>query len=311
MNTYIAKLNLRAMAFRRRIQNRVLLRGGVALALFVLAAAPAEAASFAGTQTGPTEWTYTLTYDPLDNYAVCPAPGNVATITLSGLVGVVAATPPTSTDFDPPGGYLDTINLAWIPQVSGGGTVVTWTHLGPGTGNFSVPKHVYGFKVFTATPAVNGAVNVASDGFSFDVSVIGPCPVQPKDDRDFTGTTDGPVGLVGIRVVPIDVKPGSFPNSINMLSQGTIPVAILSTASFQAPTEVDRSSLTFGRTGNEQSLAFCTGAEDVNNDGLLDLVCHFFTRSTGFQPGDSQGILKGQTVIATPILGTDSVRIVK
>src|SRR5215470_10687424 len=93
------------------------------LVLVALVAAPAEAASFTGTQTGPTEWTYTLTYDPLDNYAVCPPPGNIATITLSGLAGVVSATLPSSTDFDPPGGFLDLVNLEWIPQLSGGGTV--------------------------------------------------------------------------------------------------------------------------------------------------------------------------------------------
>lgn len=186
----------------KRIQNRVPL-AVVAVALLVLAAAPAEAASFVGTQTGPTEWTYTLTYDPLDNYAVCPAPGNVATITLTGLVGVVSATAPTSTDFpDAPGGFLDTINLAWTPVVSGGGTVVTWTHLGPGTGNFGDAKHVFGFKVFTAAPAANGTVNVASDGFSIDVSVIGPCPVQPADDRDFAATTNGPAGTQIVHTFP-------------------------------------------------------------------------------------------------------------
>ncbi len=166
---------------------------GAALALFVLAAAPAHAASFVGTQTGPNEWTYTLTYHPQDNYAVCPAPGNVATVTLSGLRGVASATPPTAISEG-----LPSTNLDWTAQVSGGGTVVTWTHQGPGTGNFGVPMQVFGFRVLTATPAVNGTVNATSDGFSIDVSVTGPCPVQPADDRDFIATmTNGPVAAVG------------------------------------------------------------------------------------------------------------------
>ena len=169
------------------------LRAGWILAFLVFAAAPAHAASFVGTQTGPNEWTYALTYHPLDNYAVCPAPGNVATITLSGLRGVASATPPTSLSEE-----LSPINLAWVPQVSGGGTVVTWTHQGAGTGNFGVATHVFGFKVITATPAVNGTVNATSDGFSIDVSVTGPCPVQPADDRDFIATmTNGPVAAAG------------------------------------------------------------------------------------------------------------------
>ena len=173
----------------RSIRCCSLMLGALVLALHTLAAAPAEAASFVGTQTGPTEWTYTLTYDPLDNYAVCT---EVATITLSGLSGVVSATAPTSTDFETE--FHDTINLQWVPVVSNGGTVVTWTHVGPGTGNFGVAKHVFGFKVITGAPAVDGTVNAASDGFMFDVGFEPGCPGQPEHDRDFAGTTNGPVG---------------------------------------------------------------------------------------------------------------------
>ena len=185
-------MNSDDLKLSKRIQHLVPLPVMLTLALLVLVPASAGAASFAGTQTGPTEWTYTLTFDPFDNYAVCPPPGDVATITLSGLAGVVAATPPTSTDF-PPGSLVDSLNLQWMPQVSNGGTVVTWTHQGLGTGNFDIPKHAFGLKVITGAPAVNGTVNRASDGISVDVSVTGPCPVQPADDRDFTGTTNGPV----------------------------------------------------------------------------------------------------------------------
>lgn len=117
--------------------------------------------------------------------------------------------------------------------------------------------------------------------------------------------------------VDLDIKPGSDLNSINPRSKGTIPVAILSTESFNAPEQVDKDSLTFGRTGDEESLhrrgrsgvSNCS-AEDVNDDNLLDLVCHFETLKTDFQEGDTDGILKGQTVDGTPIEGQDSVRIV-
>jgi hypothetical protein len=76
----------------------------------------------------------------------------------------------------------------------------------------------------------------------------------------------------------IDIKPGGFPNSINRGSKGSIPVAVLSSPTFGAPSIVDTTSLTFGRTGNETSLDFCSSTpEDVNGDGLLDVICHFKT----------------------------------
>jgi hypothetical protein len=112
-------------------------------------------------------------------------------------------------------------------------------------------------------------------------------------------------------LVGIDIKPGNGVNSINSKSEGKIPVALVSDALFNAPTQADRSSLTFGRTGDEQSLAFCNSKpEDVNGDGLLDLVCHFNTDKTGFQAGDAAGVLKGHTIEGKNIIGKDSIRIV-
>ena len=117
--------------------------------------------------------------------------------------------------------------------------------------------------------------------------------------------------------IPIDIKPGSDPNAINSKGKGKITVAILSTTTFAAPNEVDESSLTFGRTGDEDSLhrrgkkanPNCS-AEDVNSDGLADLVCRFNSQDTGFVDGDTEGILKGLLAIGTPIEGRDAVVIV-
>jgi len=95
--------------------------------------------------------------------------------------------------------------------------------------------------------------------------------------------------------VSIMIKPGEVPASINTQSRGTIPVAILSAANFDATALVDRASLTFGHSGSEHSLSFCNaGGGDVNGDGLPDLMCHFTTQLTGFQPGDTMGVLNGK-----------------
>ena len=116
--------------------------------------------------------------------------------------------------------------------------------------------------------------------------------------------------MIAVIEVDIDIKPGSDPNGINPKSKGKIPVAILSTTDFDATTKTDKTSLTFGRTGDEESLARCTADEDVNDDGLNDVVCHFNTQDTGFETGDTHGILKGQTTGGTPIEGSDTVKIV-
>jgi hypothetical protein len=144
------------------------------------------------------------------------------------------------------------------------------------------------------------AVDVAPDVVALNATPP-PIVVHPEAPAQWHG------GCIGI-----DIKPGSFPNSINPNNEGSIPVAILSNPSFDAPSRVDQTSLTFGSTGNEDSLDFCSGAQDVNGDGLLDLVCHFNTRAAGFQQGDTQGILKGLTADPIPafIVARDSVRIV-
>ncbi len=111
--------------------------------------------------------------------------------------------------------------------------------------------------------------------------------------------------------VNILIKPGSSPASINTKSQGTIPVAILSQPNFNAPTEVNLHSLTFGHSGNEPSLALCDSTpEDVNGDGLADLVCHFATQNTTFQLGDAQGMLKGMTLDQHAFVGTAPIVVV-
>lgn len=113
-----------------------------------------------------------------------------------------------------------------------------------------------------------------------------------------------PVLTVGIEIKP----PAAPPVPINPRSRGKIPVAILSTSSFNAVTQVDPRSVTFGATGNEASLAFCNRhGEDVNGDGLPDLVCHFFTPRTGFTSASTIGVLKGKTVSGAAIQGSEAI----
>jgi 6-phosphogluconolactonase (cycloisomerase 2 family) len=134
-------------------------------------------------------------------------------------------------------------------------------------------------------------------------------------------STGRPAGLLSLAAFPpkpcslpvnIEIKPPALPPvPINTGAKGKIPVAILSTLSFDAVTQVDPKSLTFGRTGNEASLARC-GAEgqDVNNDGLPDLVCQFNTPQTGLVAGDHTAVVKGKTVDGRTIQGSEAIRTV-
>jgi hypothetical protein len=75
---------------------------------------------------------------------------------------------------------------------------------------------------------------------------------------------------------------------------------------------VDRDSLTFGKSGEEDSLAFCMPWKmDVNGDHKKDLICYFFERKAGFTCGDTEGTLRGITKKDGKLFeGRDNVKIV-
>jgi Integrin beta chain VWA domain len=164
----------------------------------------------------------------------------------------------------------------------------------------------------TNTLAPPGGVDCNNDGI-IDVAGGQPlvCAIGPSGE----GIGEAILATVEAAAVPfkvkIDIKPGSSPSPIRLSSSGKIPVAILSTPNFDAPSQVDKASLTFGRNGYEKSLASCsTTPIDVDLDGLLDQICQFNTQLTGFQIDDTEGILRGTTVSGLAIEGRDPIRIV-
>jgi hypothetical protein len=105
--------------------------------------------------------------------------------------------------------------------------------------------------------------------------------------------------------VPIDIKPGTFPNSINPRSNGVIPVAILTTETFDATT-VDPLSVEFG-PGKAKESHKKGHLEDANGDGRVDMIVHFRTDETGIQCGATQASLSGWTLAGQYIEGTDAI----
>jgi len=124
-----------------------------------------------------------------------------------------------------------------------------------------------------------------------------------------SGSTYSSFGVA--QPIEIDVKPGTTKNPINLKSNGLVPVAILSNPAFQATALVDPASLRFGSLGNENSLAFCnSNGEDVNGDGLVDLVCHFNAQRSAFTPNSTTATLEGKTIHGQFFKGIDTITIV-
>jgi hypothetical protein len=128
---------------------------------------------------------------------------------------------------------------------------------------------------------------------------------------EFSGAT------LAYQEVAIDIKPADAANDINLNSGGLLPVAVLTTADFDAAT-VDTSDLSRIRFGNVSGAARVSpvrsALDDVDGDGDLDLVLFFSVpdiRGTGALTADStEAEITGFTTDSTPIRGTDAVRIV-
>ena len=113
--------------------------------------------------------------------------------------------------------------------------------------------------------------------------------------------------------VLIDIRPGQLPNKINLASQGLLPVAVLSTDTFDASGfDPEMAHLSDAATADG-----CAGAEavrwkydDVNGDGRTDLVFFVRTQELGFTSATTQAMLMAHGMYQGTmihIMGTDTV----
>ena len=109
---------------------------------------------------------------------------------------------------------------------------------------------------------------------------------------------------MGVIEVDIDVKPGSDQNPINLRSSGVIPVAILTTPSFDA-LEVDPTTVEFEGAAAWGAAHF----QDVDRDGDIDLLLLFRTQETELVAGQTEACLTGETFGGRPIQGCDTVKV--
>jgi hypothetical protein len=112
--------------------------------------------------------------------------------------------------------------------------------------------------------------------------------------------------------VSIDIKPGDYPNTINLGSKGVVPVAIFGSEALRAdqidPLSVTLAGATVKLRGKGTPM---TSISDINEDGHDDLTVHVSTDTFTLSDADQIAVLQGNTYgKAIYFTGTDTVRIV-
>ena len=129
-------------------------------------------------------------------------------------------------------------------------------------------------------------------------------------DRLYIEIDNLTIGNSPVIGVSIDIKPGGIPNSINLTSSGNVPVAIYGTATFDVKA-VDLATVTLaGARVISKKRGPMASVEDVDGDGIPDLVLHFSTRDLVLSAEDTEALLEGRTLDGRLFRGVDSVRIV-
>jgi hypothetical protein len=177
---------------------------------------------------------------------------------------------------------------------------------------------------------LRGGTGNSTGAYTLKVSGVSPVVAQPEPEPEpetppqeetppqtETPPDEGPVASpfpeqpVEVLSIGIDIKPGQRSIAkIDPRSRRDIPVALLGSRKFNVR-DVDLSSLTFGSTGEEQSLKRCSRhTTRVNRDRRRDLICFFENRDAGFETTDEEGVLKGKLKDGTPFEGRGMLKVI-
>lgn len=161
----------------------------------------------------------------------------------------------------------------------------------------------------SASDALSGIASLTSNPASGSVFPIGTTVVT-HTATDNAGNTATATHTVTVELVlDIDIKPGSDVNPLNLNGNGVVPVAVLGTEVMDM-TRIDVSTVEIGGS----TPAHNGHIEDVDKDGIDDLVVHLAPSDFGIDPA-TPGVtimtltLTGELKNGTPFSGTDDVRI--
>jgi hypothetical protein len=115
-------------------------------------------------------------------------------------------------------------------------------------------------------------------------------------------------GIPVVQQVAIDIKPGgNSDNEFSANSGGNIPIALISSETFDA-LSVDRATIRFeGASLLGHWLETDRGLNDVNNDKKMDLVLQFLIEEATLPTGTSEACLTGRTTSGVEIRGCDII----
>jgi hypothetical protein len=171
-------------------------------------------------------------------------------------------------------------------------------------------------------------IEISGDSGSDYVSALNPYFGAALDQLYFIDTEGGPSGTAqagtayllrfdDVRVgesyapVAIDIKPFETPNSINLRSKGTTPVALFGAPALEV-SQIDPATIRLAEAPVKSVHGrLMVAFEDLNGDGFTDMVVHVETQALQLQPGDSEAILTGSTFFGLMIRGKDAVRVVR
>jgi hypothetical protein len=148
---------------------------------------------------------------------------------------------------------------------------------------------------------VAGAEPYVNEGSALGTHMFGT--VTAKDLSHYNGATRS------IPTVEIDVKPDSELNCIQAKSRGRTPVAILGSGEFDVAL-VDPETI---MAGDAVEPAHWARDEDVDRDGIQDMILHFKTpklKEAGLLVDGESLEITGQTLEGGSFLGSDVINLV-